>query len=715
MFNSILSLHINRSKILQALLVSSCLILFLCFFTPLEIFFSNTKEFDYLFNEVYPYLLLVSVSVIVPLTLVLILIPRFIFERVVSLFLVITVLLWVQGNLFNKDYGPLDGGKINWDRWATSGYVEAAIWLILIILAIIFSPFVKKIVNKASVVIFLTLICTFAIKYFQYSPVDKREVIFDESVKFDFSSNKNVILILLDEVQSDVFDEIISEHPEFKEQFSGFVYYPDTVAGFPFTETSVPNILTGTYYDNSVPFSKYVEKAYLGNSVPKVLKERDFQVDLIPTFYDDTILKSNTIASNLIRKGQITNFRKGLSDSLHLIDIAIFRNAPQLLKRYVIDDNKWFLSKFLSSDKSKKRLSHLNWWSGDDNFYGEFSKINNSVRVPVFKFFHLKGCHAPYNRNIAGQYVPSTRTRETYKNFVIYNLKRLVSFLDELKSKGIYDRSLIYIFGDHGAGRYKELKVDTELIGNNGFVNKATIPHKIKARAIPLLMTKHFSATGELTISSKPVSLGEIPQMVFKDLGMDMDGAGGDEYAPQNNPTRKYLFWNHPYTDPMYEYDIGGDGWLDSSWSGPARVYTGHGVYERYVSAIFENSNSRNYRIESSARAGTYKFEPSGKWGYSITIKQRNQRSRYFLSFILDNNIDLDDLDIDIKVNDRVLKTINVSENYHISEVPIFGVPIPTEYSPKGELNIYISYQGKAASHIQNPFESIYLFKLQRT
>jgi len=715
LFTSIPSFHIDRYKILQALLVSSCFILFLCFFTPLDIFFNNTKEFDYLFNEIYLYLLIVSVSLIALLTLILILIPKPVFERVLSLSLVIIILLWVQGNVFYKDYGPLDGGKINWDKWATWGYFEASLWSIMIILTIIFLPCIKKIINKICIVIILTLISTFAIKYFEYSPLDKREVIFDESIKFDFSSDKNIILILLDEVQSDVFDEIISESPYFKEKFSGFVYYPDTVAGFPFTETSVPNILTGTYYDNSVPFREYIEKAYLGNSIPKVLKEKDFQVDLIPTFYDDTLLKSHTIASNLTKKGQITNFSQGLSNSLHLIDIALFRNAPQLLKRHVINDNKWFLTELLPSDKSK--LSHLNWWSGDKNFYGEISNINSSVRVPVFKFFHLKGCHAPYNLNARGEYVPSTDTRETYKNFLVFNLKRLVSFLDELKSKGIYDRSLIYIFGDHGAGRYEELKINTELIENHGYINRTTIPHKIKARAIPLFMTKTFSSTGELKISSEPVSLAEIPQMVFKDLNIKLDHAGGgflnDGSATQH--TRKYFFWNHPYTDPLYEYSIKEDGWLDTSWSGPNRVYTKNGSYEKDFSAIFEKSNSNNYRIESSGPLENYEFESSGRGSYSIKIKKANRRSNYFLSLILDNNIELDDLEINVYVDKRIIKKIKIKKNSHISETSIFGVHIPRTYLLKGDLNINISYSGDASSSIVNPFEAIHLFKLKKT
>lgn len=715
MFNSIPSFQIDRYKTIQALFVSGCFILFLCFFTPLDIFFNNTEEFGYLFNEIYLYLLIVSVSLIGLLTLILILIPKPVFERVLSLFLVIIILLWLQGNIFNKDYGPLDGRTINWGKWASWGYFEASVWSIVIILTIIFSPFIRKIINKVCVVILLTLISTFVIKCFEYSPSDEREVIFDESIKFDFSSDKNVILILLDEAQSDVFDEIISERPEFKEQFSGFVYYPDTVAGFPFTTTSVPNILTGTFYDNSVPFSKYIEKSYLGNSIPRLLKERGYGVHLIPTFFDNTISKSPAIASNLTEKGRITNFRQGLSDSLHLIDIAIFRSVPHLLKSYAINDNKWFLSRLLSSDISK--LSHLNWWSGDQNFYGDISKINESVKEPVFKFFHLKGCHAPYNLNARGEDVPSTDKRETYKNFLIFSLKRLVLFLDQLKSKGIYDKSLIYVFGDHGAGSYEELKINTELIESNGYIKRSTIPIKIKARAIPLFMAKSFSSAGELKISRKPVALADIPQMVFKDLGIKLDEQEGGFLNNESDSqhTRTYLYWQFPKIDPLYEYTIKGNGWLDSSWTGPNRVYSRKGSYEKGFSAIFEKSKSNDYRIESSRLKESYEFEPSGKGSYSITIKKADRRSAYFLSLVLDDNIDLDDFEINVYVDKRKIKKIKLKETSPFSDSPIIGMHIPRIYSIRGYLNIDISYRGKNSLNNENPFDAIYVFKLPKS
>ena len=704
-----LSFKFDLSKLIQAILVSSCLVLYLFFYTPSDIFFKNATEFDYIYNEILLYILLISVSAIGILTLILVLLPKSLFKVVLSLMVVLTILFWLQGTVFYKDYGFLDGGEINWNKWAAWGYFESGFWMISVILAITYATYIKKLVNKICIVLLMIIISTFVIKYIEYYQVDEREMIFNESIKFDFSSEKNVILILIDEVQSDVFYEIISENHDFKEQFSGFVFYPDTVAGHPFTKTSVPNILTGKYYDNSIPLPEYIEDSYLGYSIPKILKERNYQVDIIPTFYDDTILKSDEVASNLIRQGQITNIEEGLYNSFYLIDIALFRNAPHLLKRYVINDYLWFISRYFPNEK----LSHLNWWSGDDNFYGELSDINYSIKGPVFKFFHLKGCHAPYNRDSAGKHVRSKNSRQSYKDFLVFNLKRLVSFLEQLKIKGIYDKSLIYILSDHGAGRYEELKVNTELIEKHSSTSKVSISHRIKARAVTLLMIKDFFSVGSMKISNMPVSLSEIPQMMFKDLNIKLDESDSDSNTNEtvSDNTRKYLYYNYPYVEPLYEFVIDGHGWLNSSWSGPNKVYNKDGVYKKVFSVQFEQNKSNDYKTYTTGLTENYKFESSGNRDHFISINKENHDSKYFLSFILDKNREIDNLGIYIYVDNRKLKTIQLKRNYHITEFPIFGINIPKGFSRKNSVEIRITYKSKVSLINNNPFKSIFLFK----
>ena len=94
----------------------------------------------------------------------------------------------------------------------------------------------------------------------------------DSSNKFVFSKENNVIILMLDTFQSDVFQEIIVEDESYKDIFEGFIYYRDTLCGFPTTIASAPNFLTGQYFDNSISYPEFLKKAYLSsNSIPMVL------------------------------------------------------------------------------------------------------------------------------------------------------------------------------------------------------------------------------------------------------------------------------------------------------------------------------------------------------------------------------------------------------------------------------------------------------------
>ena len=84
----------------------------------------------------------------------------------------------------------------------------------------------------------------------------------DDETMFEFSKEQNVIILVLDAFRSDIFQEIIDEDDEYREMFDGFTYYRNAAGGYPHTDASIPLILTGEYYDNSIPRSEFVRTAF---------------------------------------------------------------------------------------------------------------------------------------------------------------------------------------------------------------------------------------------------------------------------------------------------------------------------------------------------------------------------------------------------------------------------------------------------------------------
>ena len=63
-----------------------------------------------------------------------------------------------------------------------------------------------------------------------------------------------------------MFQELIDDEPELKDVFDGFVYFRNAVSAYRQSYPSIPNMLTGTYFDNSRPMWDYVRQAYLSDS-----------------------------------------------------------------------------------------------------------------------------------------------------------------------------------------------------------------------------------------------------------------------------------------------------------------------------------------------------------------------------------------------------------------------------------------------------------------
>ena len=50
---------------------------------------------------------------------------------------------------------------------------------------------------------------------------------------YQFSSDTNTIIIILDSYQSDIFQEIINEDEKYRDMFDGFTYYRNRSVDFP--------------------------------------------------------------------------------------------------------------------------------------------------------------------------------------------------------------------------------------------------------------------------------------------------------------------------------------------------------------------------------------------------------------------------------------------------------------------------------------------------
>jgi hypothetical protein len=583
-------------------LVPAFFSLTLLVFGPGTIYLTNANEFCNSYGDLVLVGVLLAAGVSCILALLLLglkaLGGRFL-EKGLSLTFAAGLLIWFQGNFLLWNYGPLDGRDIAWSKMAHYGYIDGAIWLAVLTAAFVFSRFAIRHARNACLVLLVIQLGYGAVLFSRYpGTANFKRYSIDAADEFVFSKNRNVIILLLDTFQTDFFAEIIRESPEITRSFEGFTYFRNTVGGYPYTELSVALMLTGQYYDNSQPFGRWLEESYEGNSIPHILEANGWRVDLFPKI-SFSVFYADDIASNFVPG---IPFTERVQDIAFCFDLSLFRSLPHFLKRRVYNHQDWFVRPLLGRfwkmgpkrndagtrtvlpEARKKRRNRTLFSpkafqkSQDVKFIDAMLSESSAGNDPgAFKFYHLGGPHIPLVLDENLNYVPMEVNRQNYRKAATASLKLTSLFLDRLRELGIYDESLIFIVGDHGAAYQGQSFVLQPGMPVDPTGKVVTEPFMINA--LPLLLAKPFAASGGLNTSDAPISSADIPATVFSALGLPVDSPGEPMFSidPSASRERRYLTYSgrdiYSYYGDMEEHIVNGLGWMEGSWRLSGRIF----------------------------------------------------------------------------------------------------------------------------------------------
>ncbi|MCK4994806.1 MAG: sulfatase-like hydrolase/transferase [Candidatus Omnitrophica bacterium] len=422
----------------------------------------------------------------------------------------------------------------------------------------------------------------------------------DFSQQFNFSKNKNIIILVIDSFQTDFFQEIINKDNSYKKMFNGFTYFRNAAGGFPATAFSTPLILTSKYYDNSQPKKIFLKKAFLSDSsISKILKKNGFLADIYPSnlFYYNNETISNYKEYNKTKNVKLLFNKDILFDYIQLFDITLFRICPHFFKKNIYANRSWFLKRILTLKKINRLLSKHNQENDfENNIINEkpnlFSENSlNDVNVkfiqemhlkaaadydkPAFKYYHLAGIHPPIylDENLKHHYNALPATRESYITNAKGILKLTGIFIDILKRNKIYDNSMIFIIADHGT---QHIPVDLKPIGFKETNTTSQIDTFNLGSGLPLILVKPFNSQTNFEISDAPVSLANIGATIFDALHIteaEQIEKSMFKIGKEDKIYRRFLHhnWgreeqNSDYMPKITEYTISGFSWLRSSW-----------------------------------------------------------------------------------------------------------------------------------------------------
>jgi hypothetical protein len=396
------------------------------------------------------------------------------------------------------------------------------------------------------------------------------------------------VVLILDTLQSDVFQEVLNADTAVVNALDGFTYFQNAVGGFPSTYGAISFILTGQYYENREPFQHFLKTAFLSNcSLPNVLLQHGVRVELYP-LAEKTIYFSPHTMSNLAPPSGITN-----RDMAYLYGLTLFRYAPHFLKSRIHHAREWVVLPKRSAPKKEVTMAisspppaieppHTTeslfpkaaFQFADIRFASDMHEQAVTDRDgTLFKFIHRMGAHGPIVLNQNLDYGPFPFNRVNYKEFVVATFRWVEVVLETLKQIDAYDNSLIIILGDHGNSqggigvRMPNGRPSNPLDSNS--------LEDVVASGIPLILVKPIGSTGPLQVRTAPVSLGDVPATILASLGIRYNCNGIPLFEVPNDAhrPRRYLFyrwthssWKNEYFPIIMDYEVNGFSWDISSW-----------------------------------------------------------------------------------------------------------------------------------------------------
>lgn len=565
----------SRQNLLLASVLMASLV---CVVLPMSMYLGNLSEFQTAPGAILPLLMAPAMLLVGMVWLGLKLARRAPRTRLVALLAAITVLAWVQAYLLVWDYGLLDGSPVDWDSPTWRPWVDGSVWVVGVAAAALWPQRLQRPLVTAALVVVALQAALVAASAFQHRDAlalkaSKRLTANKLQEMARFSSDRNVLHIVLDSFQADIFKEIVSgpDGAAIQAAMPGFTFFEEHLGTYPATYLALPVIVSGRPYLNDMPKPAYMDAAFGEGSILTAAQRAGFEVDVASDAWMlDLLMKAPFDNAYLTAQLPIAQ------EAARVLDLALFRLAPHPLKPWVYQNQQW-LTQRLVTRSVLERFAYF----AHNAFFAYITRHFSADRAaPVYKFFHVMTTHAPFVVNPdcspAGQVLP--RTRETVIAQSRCSLAFVVGLLNRMKQAGVYGDSLIVLMADHGG------HIAPERYRHEGFVTNG-VQYDLRpdyvGLATPLLAVKPPGATGPFAVSPVRTSMTDVAATIAALAGLGGDMPGTSIWGPGYglSGTRRFFGYEwskmnpvHEYISGIEEYLVKGSAYDAKSWSkGPSR------------------------------------------------------------------------------------------------------------------------------------------------
>lgn len=472
-----------KKKLENILLLTAFIYIMFGMLGPLEIYVGNKHEFEFGFHDFFWMFSCVYLIVWVIGCLIISLLPCKLFHIASRLFFVLGIEFYIQNMFLNKQLIMKDGSSMQWEKMKGYLIFNAVVWVVIAIVIVCISIFLKERWNKIAKYISLSL-CVMqliaVVSLILQVPLERvyeQEYKIDATEQFALAEDENIIVFVLDKYANDQFIENLEDHPELYEELKDFTFYDNANSIYEDTSNALCILLSG-----QIPEKYKSDKAEIwGRSSVK-------------EFYD---ILHNHGYSTFISTRDCNNVFGDISqlvdkyDNVKKLDIEFDRALLfKLMSKMTIYKYSPYVvkPKFEVMTYSFTDVIHPEGYSNSLYLNPEFYQglVNERFYIKkgtskLFKVQHIQGMHGDFNMDINAMEIPESegtaiQSREGLNVIIL-------EYLNQIKELGLYDNATIIILADHGDSLHDFGMQPTVLIKRKGEehdklqVNSAPISH----------------------------------------------------------------------------------------------------------------------------------------------------------------------------------------------------------------------------------------------
>lgn len=562
-----------KTRIGLAAIVSGFLSFTLCFAAPAEIVSASAGSLVARLVDVLPVIVGMFLLVWILLAAVACLFKKRAFAVVVAVVFSVALSCYTQALFMNVGLPQADGGVVNWDDYTTITLLSAAAWIALIAVSVVVViRYPRKaqmgfcLVALALVVVQGAGVASLFVGESGASNVAGRTMMVSEKGLLDVSAKTNVVEFVLDNYDTALLEQAVSEEPEMFDGFEGFTWFKDSAGSMIPTRYGNVFLLTGVLPREDEPFSAFLANRYARSPYLGDIRKAGYDVGVYSDTLGEQYLSADEAIQHLYRyTSNIAPLDRDAMDvpatAVSLLRCALYRDLPWLVKPlawfYTDEVNRsMFGSGRAASDKTPYLMD-------DGSLLSRLRTegLSTNDQDASYRYIHVIGAHDPFSLDRNGEEVGVGNSNPLDQ--AIGSMKIVETYINELKQLGVYDQTTVIVTTDHGSWWCQEGEIDQP---------KSPIVLFKPAASVAGGRDKPFA------VSESPVSAGDILATVEEVTGAPNSASFGESLVDKVEDGSRYRrgeqirYFYMTTSDGVHDqkiqkYAINGDARDLCSWS----------------------------------------------------------------------------------------------------------------------------------------------------